>query len=163
MGTSQSSRGPGKDVPLVPPWVPPLGDEKPETDTQGPDEADQLAPAGRFGPARKSLGSFGRSGSGAEMRRGVAHYVSRGLGGGATATRRLGAAVAGAARLGFVLDDVQRAGGPTDTDVRRLFPEGPTSVEDTIDRIVEAVRPVDGSQDAESGRFAISRSLDGMA
>src|SRR5580704_3496847 len=99
MGTSQSSRGPGGGVPLVPPWVPP-----PPGDTDGapPGQGDQTAPPGappatlpaaaaaaRFGSSRLSLGKFAKSGDRSLMRRGVSEYIAKGYGGRAAAARRL--------------------------------------------------------------------------
>ncbi len=100
MGTSKSGTGPASGVPLVPPWVP---DPVPPTDGDGGDDADgqdqqaqpvqpapapqpaPIAPAARFGPARTSLGSFARTGSSDDMRRGLGHYVRKGYDGAGTA------------------------------------------------------------------------------
>src|SRR5438046_2987996 len=105
MGTSASSSGAPSGVPMVPPWVPDAppadgqdgGDETPDQPTLSPPPAPAspplpvpIAPAGRFGPSRISLGQYARSGSADDMRRGLGHYVGKGLGGGGTATRRFG-------------------------------------------------------------------------
>src|SRR5437870_9526365 len=114
MGTSASSSGAPSGVPMVPPWVPDVvpadgqdtgSDDAPDLPPPNttpapavPPPPVPIAPPGRFGPSRISLGRYARSGSSAEMRRGLGHYVSKGLGGGGTATRRFGgtASTAGA-------------------------------------------------------------------
>lgn len=175
MGTSKSSSGAPSGAPLVPPWVPdpvpPDGssdDDSPDDaggqDSGGlqspptPEAAPGAAPPARFGPARTSLGRFAGSGSTDDMRRGVGHYVKKGLGGSTSAARRFGGtartagtlygalspAVAGQAIPGSPLDPTILAG---------------RSASDVMGAVVEAVRPVDGSQDAEASRKAISESL----
>jgi hypothetical protein len=189
MGTSQSSKGPPGGVPMVPPWVPdavpaaaPPADSAsaPPADTQGdqPDTAppapaaapaatnpaaapavSPIAPAARFRGARRSLGTFARSGDAADMHRGLGHYVRGGYGGARTATSRFGwtattagglysalssAAAGQAAAPGSALDPVLLSG---------------RSARQVIDVVVEAVRPADGTQDAEANRAAIRDSL----
>src|SRR5882724_9778336 len=99
MGTSASSKGPGGGVPMVPPWVPdpapppPPPDEDAAGPADGGGQDDQqtpgqnqptpqteptapaaprlspIAPAARFGGARRSLGKFASSGDSRDMRR----------------------------------------------------------------------------------------------
>lgn len=173
MGTSQSSGGPGLGVPMVPPWVSPLPsegalDEVPgggENDTAVPTPAvpppvpGPLAPARRFAGTRRSLGEYARSGSGQDMRRGLGHYVRSGYGGAGTASRRF----ASTARTAEVLDDtLARLGGRLPFDPGS--PLDPAllagrSVHEVMDAVVEAVRPIDGTQDAEAARAAIKDAL----
>jgi hypothetical protein len=177
MGTSQSSNGPLGGVPMVPPWVPPPPDgdvpddgAPPLTEGQpdGPGERPPApsplgpvpsAPTGRFGPARLNLGNFARTGEGASMRRGLGHYVHKGYGGSGTAVRRSGGTAATAGALYGALTDVAagRAGPPGS-------PLDPTllagrSAQEVMNAVVEAVRPVDGTLDAEAGRAAIRDAL----
>ena len=90
MGTSRSSPGAPSGVPMVPSWVPPavppagqpVGPPDPADSQQplahaSPAPPIPVAPAGRFGPARASLGRFAGSGSRREMQRGLGHYVHR--------------------------------------------------------------------------------------
>lgn len=189
MGTSQSSKGSPGGVPMVPPWVPPPaapptppanGDGANPPDDVNPDgqpvPAQQqpiaapnpaqspslpvpMAPAARFLGARRSLGNFARTGDSADMRRGIGHYVRTGYGGARTTTRRfegttsaagvlygaLSSTAAGqAASMGSPLDPVLLAG---------------RSAREVMDAIVEAVRPADGTQDAEACRAAIKDAL----
>ena len=91
MGTSQSSKGPGSGVPMVPPWAPDL----PSTDSSGDQSSDSqdgsappsgvpIAPSGRFGGARRSLGSYAGSGGRSDLRQGLKHYIRSGYGGSKT-------------------------------------------------------------------------------
>ena len=168
MGTSKSSTGPGPDVPLVPPWVP---DPVAPADTNGDDDAggqDQeaqpaqpalIAPARRFGPARRSLGSFASTGSSDDMRRGLGHYIHKGNGGANTAAQRMGGTVRTASTLYSALSSA--AAGQADTPGSPFDPTllAGRSADEVMDALVEAVRPVDGTQDAEAGRGAIRNAL----
>jgi hypothetical protein len=104
MGTSASSKGPGGGVPMVPPWVPDLGPPKlpqkgkaaapPDGDghkgqpTAAPNQPapnqpaktqpSPIAPAARFGGARRNLGNFARGGDRRDMWRGLRDYVRKG-------------------------------------------------------------------------------------
>lgn len=174
MGTSQSSSGSPSGVPMVPPWAEPndtgQGDDAGPSGAQ-PDDSDApsapappppavpIAPAGRFGPARRDLGSFARTGSTDDMRRGVAHYVNKGLGGSGTATRRFGGTARTAGSLYGALSAVSSGqpaapGSPLDPTLLQG-----RSADDIMDAVVEAVRPVDGTQDAEASRYAINDAL----
>jgi hypothetical protein len=170
VGTSHSSTGPPSNVPLVPPWVPdpvpPNGPEDNEDDRDQPTLAPQpasapspLAPPGRFGPARTSLGRFASSGSGDDMRRGLGHYVGKGLGGSGAASRRLGGTSRTAGNLYGALS-AAAAGRPA-APGSPLNPNilAGRSARDIMDAVVEAVRPSDGTQDAEASRTAIRDGL----
>lgn len=175
MGTSKSSTGAPSGVPIVPPWVPdpvppddaggddPGNADNPDQEQQdappSPPAAAPVAPRGRFGPARTSLGRFGGSGSGDDMRRGIGHYVSKGLGGSGSAARRFGGTARTAGTLYGALSAA--AAGQASTPGSPLDPAllAGRSANDVMDAVVEAVRPVDGTQDAESSRKAIRDSL----
>lgn len=177
MGTSQSSKGPPSGVPMVPPWVPdiPLPAAVPEggQPEDGQDDGvvqDQppqieplqpipVAPTGRFRNARQSLGEFARNGDRGSMRHGVGRYVRNGYGGSRTATRRFGGTTQTANALYSAL-----AGGvasPYVTPGSQLDPVLMTgrSADEIMDAVVEAVRPVDGTQDTEASRTAIKEAL----
>lgn len=177
MGTSQSSNGPLGGVPMIPPWVPPPPDgEMPDEGAPPPEEGKPdgpedspsapsppapvpSAPDGRFGPARLNLGKFARTGEANSMRRGLGHYVRKGYGGAGTAVRRSGGTASTAGAL---------YGALTDVAVGRPAPPGSPldpallagrSAQEVINAVVEAVRPVDGTLDAEAGRAAIRDAL----
>ncbi len=182
MGTSQSSGGPGSGVPMVPSWTPdppapdpPAGAPPPvENDGAGPGDPDggappapaavaprpvPIAPPARFVGARRSLGEFARTGDARDLRRGLGHYVRSGYAGSGTATQRFGGTVATAGALGGALANV--AGGQPAAPGSSLDPAllAGRSVNEVMDAVVEAVRPVDGTQDAEAERAAIRDAL----
>ena len=177
MGTSVTSTGAPSNVPMTPPWTPdpiPLSDDQTDSDGDGEsqDSHDEavaesspspaplgIAPRGRFGPARRGLGSFARSGSRPDMRRGVGHYFGKGLGGSRSASRRFGGTGRTAGALYDALSSTA-AGRPfqpgSPLDPGRLSGR---SARDIMDAVVEAVRPVDGTQDAEASRQAVNEGL----
>lgn len=166
MGTSQSSPGAPSGVPLVPPWVPepsaPVDSpptESPPAGDVAPDPQPQLAPPARFKPARTALGHFADTGSTERMRQGVSHYFRTGLGGGGRAARRFGGTTRTAARLFSALSSLS-AGSPASPamPIDRALLAG-RSAEQVLDAVVDAVRPVDGSYDAESNRKAVRDAL----
>lgn len=175
MGTSQSSSGSPSGVPLVPPWVPDLPQlpdlKDSEQEGDGPSQAAPviplvpatpqlvMAPPGRFGPARSSFGRFAASGSARDMRSGIGHYVGKGLGGGSAATRRFGGTTQTAGILYGALSSVA-AGQPSalGSPLDPALLSGRTAHE-VMDAVVEAVRPIDGTQDTEASRNAILTAL----
>lgn len=164
MGTSQSSNGSPSGVPMVPPWVPDaLDTDDPDSGEPSPlippDSASPLAPPRRFGSSRTSLGNFASSGSINDMKRGLGHYVRTGLGGATTATRRFGGTSRTAGVLYGALSAV--AGGRAPSDGSPLDPtilQG-RSAYDVMDAVMEAVRPIDGTQDTEVSRKSIHTAL----
>lgn len=175
MGTSQSSKGPGGGVPMVPPWVPPAappaGVGTPEgapqdapaapnaQPVQTPNVPSPVAPAARFKRARISLGSFARSGDSGDMRRGVGRYVRGGYGGASQAIKRFGGTATTAGALYGALSST--ASGQSAAPGSTLDPVllAGRSARQVIDVIIEAVRPADGTQDAEASRAAIRDAL----
>ena len=170
MGTSKSSTGPGSGVPLTPPWVPdptpPEGDGADDSGSQPPQKQPAppptpvpIAPPGRFGPARTSIGRFARTGSEDDLRRGIGHYIHKGYGGAGTAAQRMGGTARAAGTLYGALSsaaagEAAAPGSPFDPALL-----AGRSADEVMDALVEAVRPVDGTQDAEAGRGAIRDAL----
>ncbi|OJW21256.1 MAG: hypothetical protein BGO51_16860 [Rhodospirillales bacterium 69-11] len=182
MGTSQSSGGPGGGVPMVPSWTPdpPAGDPPAaappaDGDEGAPGDADGSAPAAptppsaprvvpiappaRFAGTRRSIGDFARTGDERDMRRSLGHYVRTGYGGSNVTTQRFGSTAATAGALGGALAGV--ASGQPAAPGSPLDPAllAGRSVNEVMDAVVEAVRPVDGTQDAEAERAAIRDAL----
>lgn len=93
------------------------------------------------------------------MRRGLRHYVRSGYGGGGTAVRRFGGTASTAGALYGALSSV--AGGQAPSAGSPLDPVllAGRSAREIMDAVVEAVRPADGTQDAEAGRAAIKDAL----
>ena len=117
-----------------------------------------IAPVGRFRPARTSLGKFASSGGTGHMRRGVGHYFRSGLGGAGTAGRRFGGTARTAGRLYGLLGGGGGAGADANARLNRDVLAG-RSAREVIDAIVEAARPVDGTQDSEASRNSVNDAL----
>ncbi len=182
MGTSASSKGPGGGVPLVPPWVPPLpgppaapaGGPAPQTGTPIPGQvaptapanpaaapvpATPLAPARRFGAARTSLGSYGRSGNHNDLKAGLGHYVRSGYGGSAQAARRMGGTARTAGALYGVFSALRSGQAPTDAPGINPATLVGRPAREVMDAIADAIRPIDGTQDAEASRQAMDGAV----
>jgi hypothetical protein len=171
VGTSASSKGSPGNVPMVPPWVPaaPADPVAPEDGTDdakaddapvdpatvtAPPAAPPVAHSGRFTGARLNLGNFAGNGEPAAMRRGVGQYFKSGYGGGTTAARRFGGT---AQTAGGLFGALTPGGvGPAAPDRSVL---GGRSADEIMDAVVEAVRPIDGTQDGEASRAAIRDAL----
>lgn len=181
MGTSQSSNGSPSGVPMVPPWVPdiplpalpseavpaegvPLVDTPDQSQPEPPVRTEPqqpipVAPRGRFGGAKRNLGEYANSGDRDSMKRGLGQYVKKGYGGSATATRRFSGTAQTAHALYSALSSgtnnpYTATGNPLDP----VLMEG-RSADEVMDAVVEAIRPVDGTQDTEASRTAIKNAL----
>ena len=175
MGTSSSSSGSPSGTPMVPPWVPdpvpppsdgsgdddaaPLDGDAPDQAPPPPTQPVPVAPGARFGGARKRLGSFAHTGSADDMRKGVGHYTRKGLGGSGTAVRRFGGTARTAGALFGALSAA--AAGQASGPGNELDPPvlAGRSADEVMSAVVEAVRPVDGTQDGEASRAAIGKAL----
>jgi hypothetical protein len=136
----------------------------PDDDAAVPQSADLLpqlspgvlAPPRRFAGARTGLGNFARTGSRSDLESGLGHYARTGLGGGVQGARRLAGTSRTAGVLYDVLDALRTGSAPSvDLGVDLAALAGRPARE-IMDIIVEAIRPADGSQDAEASRQAIS-------
>lgn len=180
MGTSQSSRGSPSGVPMVPPWVPELPadeilqigegsanidvnneneeaestDENSEASSQ--DIQNPVAQPNRFGPAKRCLSDFGKTGDPASMRKGVGRFIKKGYGGKRTATKRLSGTIKNAQTLFNVLSTGLPPGNQYQLNLLDL--KGYSAFE-VMDAVVEAILPVDGTQDTESSRASIKDAL----
>lgn len=184
MGTSSSSDGSPSSVPLFPPWVPPVsapavGDDAaddgnaPSDTSDGGEDAEPanpatapapiavLAPPRRFVNARYHLGQFASSGSRDSMRRGLGHYVNRGLKGARNAAGRFEGTARSAGSLYDALSSVAARNVPADSPLDRALESG-RSAEEVMAAIIEAARPTDGTQDSEAARHAMQRALAAM-
>ena len=93
------------------------------------------------------------------MRRGLREYVRKGYGGRSTAVRRFGGTASTAGNLYGALSSVaagQPAAPGSPLDPALLSGK---SAREVMDAVVEAVRPPDGTQDAEANRVAIKDAL----
>lgn len=164
MGTSASSRGPrsGPDIPIVPPWV----DNPPAAQPQSPQPPQPQLPfepsqPGRWRGVRTSLGRFAGGGEdrGRHLRRGLSHYSSSGMGGSGNAARRMGGTASAASALHSALTSLAN-GDPLPQDLginpQALAGRSPAEIADIL---VDAIRPIDGTQDAEATRDSVARAL----
>jgi hypothetical protein len=118
-----------------------------------------LAPSGRFLGARLRLGRFAKNGSRDELRSGLKAYTNKGLGGSQRAAARMAGTSRTAGRLHGVLEALARgevlapelgvdAGALAGRDAKEIG-----------DAIAEAIRPSDGTLDAEASRDAIAQAV----
>jgi hypothetical protein len=93
------------------------------------------------------------------LRKSLREYVRHGYGGSKTTTARFGGTASIAGVFGSALESVadgSQQAGPGVLD--RVLLQG-RSASEVMDALVEAVRPVDGTQDAEAERSSIRGSL----
>lgn len=118
-----------------------------------------VAPTRRFSGANRNLGDFAKRGDERSMRRGLGQYIKKGYGGSGTATRRMGGTAQTAQALYSAL-----SGGPANPFTAPGGALDPAltagrSANEVMDAVVEAVCPVDGTQDAEASRTSIKDAL----
>lgn len=185
MGTSQSSNGSPSGTPMVPPWTPDIplsqqpetgvdrdmSDDSPDSDSTSPADGNEgssdqegnkdspIAPPSRFRGARRNMSDYARTGDSSSMKKGLGQYVRKGYGGSATATKRLASTAKIAQSLFSALstgdnNSYSKEGGRLDPTAL----SGKTAYE-VMDIIVEAVAPVDGTQDTEASRESIKDAL----
>ena len=92
------------------------------------------------------------------MRRGLGHYVNKGLQGSANAVHRFGGTTQTAGSFYNALSTIASGGAQTGSPLDRNLLAG-KSAQEVMDAIIEAARPVDGTQDAEAARDAMQRAL----
>ena len=158
MGTSTSSKGPGSgpDIPIVPPWVEDAGAPPGQ-----PVDQPIPSPAGRWRGVRTALGKFGGGDGdrGRHLRRGLGHYSRSGMGGSANAARRMAGTARTAGALYQALNALSNSQPlPAEFGIQPGALDGRTPAE-VIDILVDAVRPVDGTQDTEAARDSAARAL----
>lgn len=179
MGTSKSSAGAPSGVPLVPPWVPQHSDtspltqidiaEKPNEQSKPPNlnelpslnpklnTSSPIAQHGRFGAARSQFGQFARGGESTHMKRGLGQYTKKGLGGKKNASKRLVGTAKTAGALYSALDALSGQSTTNITFDLKLLEK--KSADEVISAVVDATRPVDGTQDTEASRASINEAL----
>lgn len=180
MGTSSSSRGPGSNVPFIPPWVPALPPPlppPPDPSVPAPDDGEQQQPplptalpqppavlpampqVGRFRAARTSLGHYARTGSHDDLQRSLGHYTRSGLGGTGQATRRMAKTAINAGKIFQTLGALSSGSAlPADVQLDPAALAG-RSAEQVADEIARALQPPGGTQDDEASRDSISCAL----
>jgi hypothetical protein len=141
---------------MVPPWVPPL----PAAPAAPTPPTIPLAPPKRFQSTRVNLGKFASSGDPDYLSRGVGNYFKTGYGGGGTASGRFGGTAQAAEGLYGALSG--SGGGVARTperDALEAAVQAGAGTLEVIGALIEAIRPVDGTQDAEGSRRALADTL----
>jgi hypothetical protein len=92
------------------------------------------------------------------MRRSLGQYIRKGYGGRETAVRRFGGTAATAGALYDALSGVAGGAAAPGSPLDPALLAG-RSAREVMDAVVEAVRPADGTQDAEASRAAIKDAL----
>lgn len=133
-------------------------DGMPAPEPPAPKTPIPLAPAARFKGARASLSEFSRSGKSEDLKRGLGHYVRTGYGGAATASRRF-ARTGGTAGALYNTLSALAAGQPVANGQLQLALLKGRTTHEVIDAVVDALRPSDGTLDAEATRYAIADAL----
>lgn len=118
-----------------------------------------LAPPGRFGGARRGLGDYASNGDRGSLRKSLREYVRHGYGGAKTTTARFGGTASIAGVFGNTLEAVADSSNQAGPGVLDPALWQGRSASEVMDALVEAVRPVDGTQDAEAERASIRGSL----
>jgi len=173
VGTSKSSDGPGPgnflpdyaDPASPEPDAPDDGDQNDGNDSEsGPENesADPVPPvvpdvkAARFIGTRSALGRFANSGSKDDLTNALGHYTAKGYGGSATATARQHHVTSSVGRLNSVLSNL--GNGSESDPLAGEDLTGKTS-DEIVDAIIDAVAPVDGTQDAELERTCMAEAF----
>lgn len=175
MGTSQSSSGSPSGVPMVPPWVPDIESEEDDSaevgkgsdsedpengqtdkNDQGQEDQNEIAPSARFAGARRNLNSYSKHGDSSSMKKGVGYYIANGYGGSKSAVRRFGGTVSTGGVLYSVLSKTSSGQTVEGFDVNDLSDKSSTQI---VDRLIEVIRPIDGTQDTEASRNAIQTAF----
>ena len=146
MGTSTSSRGPGSNSPLVPPWA--------DVDGLGPGST---PPPDRFRAFRTALGKFVSSGEDRQLRKALGHYARTSTGGSTDGARRFGAMARSGGALFDTLSALRGGGNAQDVTGVNLSGLSGADTDIAIEAIVDALAVVDG--DADRVRAAMTEAL----
>lgn len=166
MGTSTSSRGPGPNVSLDPPWldkvidglggeaVPPAdGDPVPPTGASGTSQ-----PA-RYAEARRELKKYIKSGNTDNLRDAIGHYSRKGSGGATAASTRMRASTRAGAELFSFLNAVSQGSSADARQWVQDLQSGSPTADDVVDAIVRELSPPGGSADEEALRDSMASAL----
>lgn len=152
MGTSQSSSGPGRSSPLVPPWA----DDEPQKPLPTP-------PSARVKSFRESLGRFLKTNNQSDLRSALGHYASKSTGGGDLASRRLGSVTNAGSKLYGLLSSLAESKVPLDVSIDLDNLKG-QSCDIAIDIITRSLATNDGDTDKirVAMNHALVEALDGI-
>jgi hypothetical protein len=106
-----------------------------------------------------NLGKFASSGERSYLSRGVGNYFKTGYGGGRSASARLGGTAHSAGTLFGALTGGVGAERTPERDALEKAIRSGAPVENIIGVLIEAIRPTDGTQDAEGGQRALADTI----
>lgn len=146
MGTSASSKGSGRDQPLVPPWA----DDEPGEPVPKPEPK-------RFQAFRRSFGKFLQTGDRQDLQRSLGHYARTATGGSSIGPRRFGSVYNSGGDLYSVLSSL--GGDGTLADERGFSKASLTGqpLDVVCQRLSEALAPANG--DADRIRESIDQAM----
>ena len=166
MGTSTSSRGPGPNVSLDPPWLDDVleglgGDTVPAADDEPvpPEGAFGIAQPARFAEARRELNKFIKSGNTDSLRGALGHYSRKGSGGASAASTRMRASTRAGAELFSFLNAVSQGSSVEARQWVQDLQSGSPTADDIVDAIVRELSPPGGSADEEALRDSMASAL----
>lgn len=150
MGTSQSSKGPRGDSPLIPPWA----DDEPHAPVPAPENR-------RFAPFREAVGRSVSGGDRQDLRKALGSYARKATAGGRTAARRMGSVTQTGGALFALLNGSSEESDLPEIDLQSL---SGLSCEAAISYIAEALKPKNGDSDKISAALnsALSNALEGI-
>lgn len=154
MGTSASSRGPGSNSPLIPPWA----DPEPGQPLPPPPETP------RFQPFRTHLGKYVSSGNSYYLHKSIGEYARRSTGGAATGPRRFGSVTTAGGVLFDVLNNLRQGGTAEQIAGVDLSALNGKDIDFAIQEIVTALTPNNGDADKirAAMTMALSECLEGL-
>jgi hypothetical protein len=166
MGTSTSSRGPGPNVSLDPPWLDDVldglgGDAVPPADGDPvpPKGASGTAQPARYAEARRELRKFIKSGNTDNLRDAIGHYSRKGSGGAGAASTRMRASTRAGAELFSFLNAVSQGASAQAREWVQELQSGSLTADDVVDAIVRELSPPGGSADEEALRDSMASAL----
>ena len=175
MGTSASSNGPNRNVPFDPPWLddiviprfdPPEGTEDDSINGLPKQEQDStpipLAPARRFGYARRALGEYARSGNKEALSKALGHYSRVGMGGANQLAHRMRVSTRSAAALGSFLKSARDGDDPKINEWVASLTQRNAEPSALVDEIVSMVTPQGGSVDESNCRISMETAITGF-
>ena len=172
MGTSAASNGPGRGVPLDPPWLDDLepGGHFPREEENADNKAVEerpaefpqiqpVAPSARFSSARRNIGDYVRSGSKDSLRRGLGHYSKKGMGGASSLSRRMRFSAQVGVNLFGMLDSLRKHPDFELGKTLSALREQGADAAQCIHAVIEQVCPRGGSLDEISARDSVTTVL----
>lgn len=166
MGTSTSSRGPGPNVSLDPPWLDDVvgelgGGAVPSADGEPvpPQGALGTAQPARYAEARRELKKFIKTGSTDNLRDAIGHYSRKGSGGAGAASTRMRASTRAGAELFTFLNALGQGGSVEARQWLQDLQSGSPTADDVVDAIVRELSPPGGSADEEALRDSMASAL----